>query len=188
MRLRIVVAALAAIVIAAPACAGSDGESAPSTPAATGSPTGATASEASPTTSASPTPAAELEDGRHFGYIDSIDPDASQIRFDLAYLLTGDEANQAAAERGKETPVPNDYFIVNDNPKLRTLPVAAAVVLDLVDWKECCEKRFAGDPARFETNFTAESPPSGRYRGRFSAYWLTVEDGLVTRIEEQYLP
>ena len=47
---------------------------------------------------------------------------------------------------------------------------------------------FEGDPARFETAFTAESPPSGRYRGRFSAYWLTVEDGVVTKIEEQYLP
>ena len=42
------------------------------------------------------------------------------MTFDLAYFLTGDAANQAAAEHGDETPVPNDYYIVNDNPSLRT--------------------------------------------------------------------
>jgi len=69
--------------------------------------------------SASPSPA--LEDGRHFGYIRSAQlmTQPQFIVFDHAYLLSGDDANQAAAERGKETPVPNDSFIVNDNPRLR---------------------------------------------------------------------
>ncbi|HYU92359.1 MAG TPA: hypothetical protein VEN95_02615, partial [Actinomycetota bacterium] len=50
--------------------------------------------------SASPSPA--LEDGRHFGYIQSaqLTSQPQVIVLNLAYLLTGDEANQAAADRG----------------------------------------------------------------------------------------
>jgi hypothetical protein len=138
----------------------------------------------------SPKPKPPLADGHHFGYLSAarVTAEPREVEFDLAYFLTGEEANAEAEKRGFESPVANDYFIANDNPKIRTLPAAADVVIDLVDWKQCCEKRFAGDPARFESAFTAQSPPSGRYRGRFSAYWLTVEDGEVVSIEEQYLP
>jgi hypothetical protein len=56
------------------------------------------------------------------------------MTFDLAYFLTGDAANQAAAEHGDETPVPNDYYIVNDNPLLRTTPISPSVEIDAIDW------------------------------------------------------
>jgi hypothetical protein len=138
---------------------------------------------------ATPTETAPPEDGRHFGYLQAarVTAEPRELVFDLAYFLRGEEANMAAAERGFESPVPNDYFVVNDNPKPRTLGVAPELTIDLVDWK-CCDKRFAGDPARFEASFAEVAPPAGRYRGRFSSYWLTVEDGVVVSIEEQYLP
>jgi hypothetical protein len=181
-------ALLVAIVLLLPGCGGGE-EATPTTsgPAGQG-PT--TTSPPTTTKKSKPKEEAPLEDGRHFGYLKAarVTAEPREVEFDLAYFLTGEEANAEAEERGLETPVANDYLIVNDNPKLRTLPVAADVVIDLVDWKQCCDKRFEGDPPRFETAFTAESPPSGRYRGRFSAYWLTVEDGVVTKIEEQYLP
>jgi hypothetical protein len=184
---------LALLAVAVLLLAGCDGneQAAPTTSVPAGQ---APTTTSSPTTTkkskSKPKEKASLEDGRHFGYLKAarVTAEPRDVEFDLAYFLTGEEANAEAERRGLETPVANDYLIVNDNPKLRTLPVAAEVVIDLVDWKQCCDKRFQGDPARFETAFTAASPPSGRYRGRFTAYWLTVEDGVVTKIEEQYLP
>ena len=189
MRASVLVAA-AAVLLPAPltACGGSDESAQAGTN--TVEPGTTTVVVTDTLAQPSPKPKPPLEDGRHFGYLKAarVTAEPREVEFDLAYFLTGEEANAEAEKRGLETPVANDYFIVNDNPKMRTLPVAADVVIDLVDWKQCCEIRFAGDPARFESAFTAESPPSGRYRGRFSAYWLTVEDGVVTQIEEQYLP
>ena len=85
----------------------------------------ASSSSQSLTESTSPTPSSELKDGRHFGYIESINLETlpGTVAFDLAYLLTGEEANQAAAEDGYPTPVDNDYYIINDNPRPRTLVV-----------------------------------------------------------------
>jgi len=108
--------------------------------------------------------------------------------FDLASFLTGDEANQAAEEHGDETPVPNDYYIVNDNPRLRTLVVSRNIRILLLDWKHCCDQFFPADPGRFQDSFALDEYPPGNYKGSFSTYWLTVKDGVVTAIEEQYLP
>ena len=40
--------------------------------------------------------------------------------FDLACFYTGEEANEQAAQRGDEVPVPNDVYIVNDNTTIQT--------------------------------------------------------------------
>jgi hypothetical protein len=96
----------------------------------------------SPTTTASPTIAPPLEDGRHFGMITDAEQDhggASLLVFDLAYFLTGEEANQEAAADGVQTPVPNDYYIVNDNPRLRRLPLAAEVDVRYIPQDRCCD-------------------------------------------------
>jgi hypothetical protein len=138
---------------------------------------------------ASPPRAPGLEDGRHYGYIESVDlePPTGTIAFDLAYLLTGEKANQAAAADGYETPVANDYYVVNDNPRLRTLPVSPDIEIRLVDWGRSTRLRSA-DSHRFQESFGLDEYPAGRYKGKFSSYWLTVEDGIVVRIEEQYQP
>ncbi|MEW6059054.1 MAG: hypothetical protein AB1551_02755 [Actinomycetota bacterium] len=145
-----------------------------------------------PTGSPSPSEAASpvLEDGRHFGFIQSVDlsTQVPTLVFDLAYFLTGDEANEAAAEHGDEVPVPNDYYIVNDNPRLRTLTLDPDVRLELVDWANCCDAVFLGDLVPFAESFEETTYPSGPYKGGFSPYWLIVEHGVVVEIEEQFLP
>ena len=51
------------------------------------------------------------------------------VTFDRATLLTGKAANDYAKAHGMESPVPNDYLIVNDNPKLRDLVLAPSVTI-----------------------------------------------------------
>jgi hypothetical protein len=138
----------------------------------------------------SPSVDAALEDGRHFGYVRSVDADARTIEFDLAYFLSGEEANAAYQAAGGTGPVPNDHFVVNDNPKLRTLQLALDVRLRLLDWNHCCETFFDGDLALFAQAIREQTDVADGdliYRGQ-SQWWITVENGIVTEIEEQYSP
>jgi len=132
-----------------------------------------------------------LEDGRHFGYVRSVDVDGGAIEFDLAYFLSGEEANQAYQEATGDTgPVPNDHFVVNDNPLLRTLPLAPNVHLLLLNWNNCCDTFFDGELALFAEAIREQADVTDGdliYRGQ-SQWWITVEKGVVTEIEEQYSP
>jgi hypothetical protein len=133
---------------------------------------------------------ASLEDGRHFGYVRSVDADARTIEFDLAYFLSGEEANAAYQAAGGTGPVPNDHFVVNDNPMLRTLTLAPDVRLRLLDWNHCCETFFDGDLSLFAQAIAQQADVTDGdliYRGQ-SQWWITVENGFVTEIEEQYSP
>lgn len=189
MQSRMLISILLALALPATTCG--DGETAAPSPTPTPTTiTGSPSPDPSSTESPSPTPSPELEDGRHFGCIESVDIRTlpGTMVFDLAIFLTGDEANQAAAEHGGETPVPNDYYIVNDNPRLRTLVASRDVRILLLDWKHCCDRFFPADPGRFQDFLALNEYPPGNYRGKFSPYWLTVRDGVVTAIEEQYLP
>ena len=132
-----------------------------------------------------PSPAdAALEDGRHFGYVRSVDPGAGTIEFDLAYYLSGKEADQAYQEATGDTGhVPNDHFVVNDNPLLRTLTLAPDARLRLLDWNHCCETFFDGDLSLFAQAIEQQSDVADGdliYRGQ-SQWWVTVENGVVTR-------
>jgi hypothetical protein len=141
-----------------------------------------------PTEPASPTPNAQLEDGRHFGYIKRVDFQTSTVVFDLAYLLKGEKANEAAAAHGYETPVDNDYFIVNDNPRLRTLTMSPHVQILLLNWNRCCNTFFQANRRRFEASFKIKHFTGGNYQGTYGSYWLTVENGAVVKIQNQYQP
>jgi hypothetical protein len=138
----------------------------------------------------SPTDAA-LEDGRHFGYVRSVDPEAGTIEFDLAYFLSGKEADRAYQEATGDTGhVPNDHFVVNDNPLLRTLTLAPDAHLRLLDWNHCCETFFDGDVSLFAQAIQQQADVTDGdliYRGQ-SQWWITVQNGQVTEIEEQYSP
>ena len=132
-----------------------------------------------------------LGDGRHFGYVRSVDLDGRAIEFDLASFLSGEEANQAYQEAtGESGPVPNDHFVVNDNSMLRTLSLAPDVRLRLLDWNNCCDSFFDGDLALFAEAIGEQADVTDGdliYRGQ-SQWWITVEKGVVTEIEEQYSP
>jgi hypothetical protein len=140
--------------------------------------------EPSPTSERSASPV--LEDGRHFVYVTRAsrsDDGTTRVRFDLAYFYQGDRAEQEAAERGDE--IVSGYYIVNDNPRLRTLPVAGDVEVEYIPATQCCELQPGNIDAWVEA--VLESNPTD-YPGTNVPWWFTVEGGQITRIEQQYLP
>ena len=179
---------------------GSDGDdqAAVSPAATTPAPTSATRSP-KPTDTPAPTPSAiatgepagdTLPDGRYFVQLTDIqggEEGPLLLQYDLAYFLTGEEANQAAEDRGLETPVPNDYFIVNDNPKLRQTPLEGVYSVKYIPEGSGLSSPVKAHEAQFlgwmgETVQT-DFPPKDT-----SWWWVTIENGSVTKIEQQYLP
>ena len=197
---RQVVTVLVAVAVLVPAtgCGDDDDVEAAATTSSTGSAPASTtstpSSTAAPTTGSTATTApagpteeptelgdsddtgrSELEDGRHFGFWSTfeIGDTIAYGEFDLASFLTGAEAEAAAAERGEE--VNNDYFIVNDNPRLRTLIAQGDTVVLVLE---------GGTPDLRRSNvadFAVE-------RSEESGFWVTIEDGIVTEIEQQFVP
>lgn len=152
----------------------------PDAPPSSTAPSGSTA----PTTSGDSDGGLDLDDGRHPAYLTNVDVAGRTLTFDVIQFLTGDEATAAyQAETGETDTPPNDYFIVNENPKLRTAPVSSGVTVQLV--------RLADDSdADLDAGTWDELPAYLAQPGiqEFSPFWLTVSGGEVTAIEEQYLP
>lgn len=155
-------------------------------------PTGSTGTTGSSNPGCSGTPApATLADGTYFGFLESIDVGSGVSGFDLACFYTGDEANEQAAARGDEVPVPNDVYIVNDNPSTRDVPVDPSVELLLIDWNACCETSPGAQLDAFASALGDQDfveIDGFRYAGGLSPYWITIEEGRIVGIEEQFLP
>jgi hypothetical protein len=165
--------------------AGGDDEGAPkSPPPASPSPTiEPTASDhVTPTPSASPSPEPVLTDGRHFVYARSAKAATASLRFDLAEFLTDEAAQDAAEEHGDEAT--DGYYIVNDNPRLRTLPVAADVRVRYIPVSACCDL-VAGTWDQYVEAVNATAPTD---LDASAPWWITVRDEQIVRIEQQYLP
>jgi hypothetical protein len=131
--------------------------------------------------------------GEQFGYIRSVSTagPAATLAFDEAEFLTGEEAQRAAEEDGvvqAGEPVPNDYYIRNPDKTTQTLPIATDAKITA---RRCslCRKGQPGDLEDFLASFMKTGQTyADPYRGAKSQYWLTIEDGTVVAIDEQYLP
>ena len=156
----------------------------PSPPSASLSPSlEPTASDqVTPTPSVSPTPQPVLVDGRHFVFARSVKASPPSLRFDLAEFLTDEAAQEAAEEHGDEAV--NGYYIVNDNPRLRTLPVASDVRVRYIPMSACCDL-VAGTWEQFveAMNATAQTDLDSS-----APWWITVRDEQIVRLDQQYLP
>jgi hypothetical protein len=162
------------------------GPSPSSTPTQTSEPSGSSEPSASGTPEPSGPESPILADGHHFVYVKTAFRRAdgsARVRFDLAYFYTGAKAEAAAADHGDE--VVDGYYIVNDNPRLRTLPIADDVEVGYVPVSNCCELQPGNVDAWVEA-VLATNPTD--YAGTNVPWWFTVEGGRITRIEQQYLP
>jgi hypothetical protein len=174
--MRATLAMLALLVaLALGGCGGSD------EPAAGGGGATATTGAPQPTGGPATTEQVVLEDGRHPVIIKTVDPARRTVTFDLLQWFEGEAAAKAAAEDGEESPPPNDYYIRNVNPRLRTLPVAADAPITVSSLAS-------------SANPTKDTPVTlAQLAGYFPTnvadpFWITVERGQVTGIAQQYLP
>jgi hypothetical protein len=183
-------AAVGAAVMASLACSKSGGQAngqQPTSPPGSGSvgqaPPSSTPSGPPPATS-EPTAssAVVLEDGRHPVLLTKIDTSTRVVTFDLIVFLTGEPAKAEWAKQHPSEPgPPNDYMIVNNNPKLRKLPVVSTATIRIIN------------PDNFNPDDTldvslaklADLFASGKVGGMF---WITVKGQRITRVEQQFLP
>jgi len=100
------------------------------------------------------------------------------IVVDVIQFLTGEAAKQASVADGNGDDVPNDYYIRNVNPRLRTLALAADANVTVLDAVDPARSVRADVPAL--ANLVSHSP--------VTPYWLTVSGGRVVKVEQQYLP
>ena len=187
---RLALAGLAVLMAATLAACGSDTANPPPSPAQP-APAGPAATTPSKPTTAQPAgrPAASpaaTSSGTDFGFIRSWTAKTGTfyLRFDRAVLLNGKAADAASAAHGGESPVPNDLYIQNDNPRLRDLAIVdQATVIG--------SQQLTGSPGPNQSNLKALLRFVHRGGPRIAAtpFHLTYNDnGLVIRVQEQYLP
>ena len=129
------------------------------------------------------TPEGALADGRHPARITAVHPEAERVTIDVVQFFFGDAATAAArADGSTDLPPPNDHWIRNLNPRLRTLPVAAdaPVTVNGLSWLE------TGDSQTNSTISLSKLAAYGDVRG--ALFWITTRDGAVTGIAQQFLP
>jgi hypothetical protein len=119
-----------------------------------------------------------LEDGDHPAYITKVDGANDRIVVDVVQVFTDDEAVKAAIADG-ESPAQARYltgWVRNENPRLRTLPLAADLKVDLLG---TCEES-GSDREAVLTRLADNAKRKGSYY-----FMLTVSDGTVERIQER---
>ena len=122
--------------------------------------------------------AAVLPDGTHHAYIRRVDIARDRITVDVVQLFVDGDAVKAAVADGKSRQDAQylQVWLRNQNPRLRTLPLAA----DLrVDFHHSCEE--SSDRRAVLTKLAA----SARLGVYF--YSLTVHDGAVHAIKERQI-
>jgi hypothetical protein len=126
-----------------------------------------------------------LPDGRHFGRLIAVGGEQSPPRIvvDVEQWFTDQAAIQAAGEDGA-LPPENGYYIRNENPRWRVIEVVpgATVALTTYPFGQIDQPSIAGFE-RFTHLFERDA-----HGLRLFPYWITVRDGRVTAIEEQFIP
>ncbi|MCZ8522322.1 MULTISPECIES: hypothetical protein [Paenibacillus] len=122
----------------------------------------------------------------------TLQDDSLYLAADYIQWFEGDEADRVFAEKEPDSGLsrtPNGYYIVNDNPKLRTLKVSgdAKVLMQIYN--------RTGKPGGADIRWNEEVTPQ-----RFAEilkeepylldypYHLVTENGEVVRIVQQYIP
>ena len=120
-----------------------------------------------------------LTDGIWFGFVEGYTP--GMLTFDLACFYTGAVAEAKATEDGEEA---YDFYIRNNNPGTRQVPVATGARVWYVDMT-------SGNVQVPDEIPLASWPHPDSFMvcpSTWCSVWLYVNGGEVTAIVEQYLP
>lgn len=110
------------------------------------------------------------------------------ITLDYVQWLTGKAAEKAAKAHGDT--VENDYYVVNDNKKLRTFPLASSAKITV---------RVSSDPSvsrdfsfsEFKSLLKTHSATYGGLPYDWNpqaVYYVTVKHGKITHLDHQWVP
>lgn len=130
-----------------------------------------------------------VEDGKRIGFVTRLHRgDALALDVDWAELLTGEDAVAAYAADGLGELDGELYYIRNRDRSTQRVTVAPGAEVVVHSW--FADTREIG-PVPIRLSEFSDAMPGGRSpkEGVGSMpYWLTVEGGLVVRIEEQFIP
>jgi hypothetical protein len=118
-----------------------------------------------------------LADGRHPVLLKAIDPGRGTVTFDLVQYFRDEEATSEAAKDHQESPPPNDSYMRNVNPRLRTLPVGANAAITA--------NQLAGSNENVPVSLGRLASLT---RAGSGVFWITVRDGQIVQIGEQWSP
>jgi hypothetical protein len=130
----------------------------------------------------------DAKGGRYAVYLTKLDVGKRIVGFDVIQFLGGEAAAQAYKKDNPGTTdgPPNDYYVVNESKTVREASVGQSVEIVILgdDPAEQKEVTLAEVPAHL-----AKSTPSepGMQLSTYP-YWLTVADGTVNEICQQYVP
>ena len=120
-----------------------------------------------------------LADGRYPSYIHTVDRRRNRLVVDLVQVLDGQAARDAAIADGmaRDKAQYLGVYVRNQNPRLRTLPLARDLRLDLRGGD--CEAPLNHQLAKLATDARAMSGPIHTYY-----FTLTVRGGAVHQVQE----
>jgi hypothetical protein len=184
-RIRFAAAGLVLAALTLAACGGDPDQPAP--PAAAPTTVAAAPSTAAPVPAEAgkPEPAgAVLADGRHPAYLTAVDADGGKVTVDVIQFFMG-EAAVAEAKADGAPPPENDVLIRNENALKRTLPVADGAPITV---NTLAALEFNPDDNTVEHTISLEKLAGYGKELDGHVMWLTVADGKVTKLAEQFMP
>lgn len=132
-----------------------------------------------------------LDDGRFLAFVSGAANDGASLDLDLAVWFSGNEADTAARIDGETAlPVPNNFYIRNADPTVLSLPVDDEVLVTSVWYNYDTDSDLESDTITYQEFLAViQSDDEGVQSAlRTSPWWVTVEDGRIVALDEQYVP
>jgi hypothetical protein len=138
---------------------------------------------------------AQIADGDWFAFVTVGEDETGAITLgvDLADMLTGQEAHDAAVEAGVISPdedLPNDFFIKNDVVASESMHLSDNAVIEVIPADDV-STHIAVTPEQLAALFDGTYVGGEVYGvavGEPIPMYVTIEDGLVTSAVAVYLP
>lgn len=139
-------------------------------------------------------PALEMQ----LALIEEVDLVGRTVVADYVEFLTGDAATAAAradGDIGEDEETPGGFYLRNRNPRLRTLTLGDPGVVTVqacFKMGPCTAEQAVGIDIWVELlanpDMAEEQLGFFSYGAGLSPYWLTLQDGVIVQIVEQYIP
>lgn len=129
-------------------------------------------------------------------FVDRIVQDSGELRFSFDEIewYEGNEASAKFVERESDSEMdapPDGYYIINDDTTIQSLPVAkdAVVLMQIYDRTgNAAEADIVWDEQISLDKFVHMFQSENIIQMSDYPYHLTIENGVITRIVQQYIP